>query len=139
MHDIWNPWHGCVECSEGCGHCYMYFLDRMRNRNGADIYRTKAGLHIRCRNIGMENIRYGGFPFQETQGEREAVPQACGLRNGLFGRKDSVHFPQRGGSQHGDLKPKAAGASGLCQMPPAAFFFGGNRVHTDLAFLYEKK
>lgn len=43
MHDIWNPWHGCVKCSEGCEHCYMYFLDRVRNRNGADIYRTKTG------------------------------------------------------------------------------------------------
>ena len=43
MHDIWNPWHGCVKCSEGCQHCYMYFLDRMRDKNGADIYRTKAG------------------------------------------------------------------------------------------------
>lgn len=43
MHDIWNPWHGCVKCSEGCQHCYMYFLDYMRNRSGADIYRTKAG------------------------------------------------------------------------------------------------
>ncbi len=20
MHDIWNPWHGCVKCSEGCQH-----------------------------------------------------------------------------------------------------------------------
>ncbi len=43
MHDIWNPWHGCVKCSEGCQNCYMYFLDRIHNRNGADIYRTKAG------------------------------------------------------------------------------------------------
>lgn len=43
MHDIWNPWHGCVKCSEGCQHCYMYFLDRVRDRNGADIYPTKAG------------------------------------------------------------------------------------------------
>lgn len=41
MHDIWNPWHGCVKCSEGCQNCYMYFLDRMRNSNGADIFRTK--------------------------------------------------------------------------------------------------
>ena len=24
MHDIWNPWHGCVKCSEGCKNCYMY-------------------------------------------------------------------------------------------------------------------
>ncbi|MBD5459641.1 MAG: DUF5131 family protein [Lachnospiraceae bacterium] len=42
MHDIWNPWHGCIKCSEGCQHCYMYFLDRLRDRNGADIYRTKS-------------------------------------------------------------------------------------------------
>jgi protein gp37 len=43
MHDIWNPWHGCVKWSEGCQNCYMYFLDRMRDRNGAEIYRTKSG------------------------------------------------------------------------------------------------
>jgi len=43
MHDIWNPWHGCVKCSEGCQNCYMFFLDRVRNKNGADIYRTKTG------------------------------------------------------------------------------------------------
>ena len=24
---IWNPWHGCHKVSEGCEHCYMYFLD----------------------------------------------------------------------------------------------------------------
>lgn len=40
MHDIWNPWHGCVKCSEGCENCYMYFLDRMRDKKGTDIYRT---------------------------------------------------------------------------------------------------
>ncbi len=40
MHDIWNPWHGCRKISEGCRHCYMYCLDRMRKHSGADIYRT---------------------------------------------------------------------------------------------------
>lgn len=43
MHDIWNPWHGCKKCSEGCQNCYMYFLDEQCGKNGADIYRTKAG------------------------------------------------------------------------------------------------
>ena len=43
MHDIWNPWHGCRKCSEGCENCYMYFLDRQRGKSGADIYRTKTG------------------------------------------------------------------------------------------------
>ena len=40
MHDIWNPWHGCVKCSEGCENCYMYFLDSMRDNDGAEIYLT---------------------------------------------------------------------------------------------------
>ncbi|MCR5084001.1 MAG: phage Gp37/Gp68 family protein [Succinivibrionaceae bacterium] len=43
MHDTWNPWHGCRKVSEGCRNCYMFFLDRLRERDGADIYRTKAG------------------------------------------------------------------------------------------------
>ena len=45
MLDIWNPWHGCKKCSEGCENCYMYFLDAQRGKNGADIYRTKAGFN----------------------------------------------------------------------------------------------
>ncbi|MDO4339169.1 MAG: DUF5131 family protein [Eubacteriales bacterium] len=57
MYDIWNPWHGCVKCSEGCQHCYMYFLDGMRDRNGADIYRTKAGFRILCKRTGMALIK----------------------------------------------------------------------------------
>ena len=43
MHDIWNPWHGCKKCSEGCENCYMYFLDRMRDQDGSRIYNTKNG------------------------------------------------------------------------------------------------
>ena len=31
MHDIWNPWHGCRKCSEGCLNCYMYYLDSLRD------------------------------------------------------------------------------------------------------------
>lgn len=41
MHDIWNPWHGCIKCSPGCEHCYMYFLDRKRaDRDGSEIKRN---------------------------------------------------------------------------------------------------
>lgn len=46
MHDIWNPWHGCTKISEGCDNCYMYYLDRKNNKNGADIYRTKTGFNV---------------------------------------------------------------------------------------------
>ncbi len=43
MHDIWNPWHGCRKCSEGCLNCYMYYLDSLRGKDGGEIYRTGAG------------------------------------------------------------------------------------------------
>ena len=43
MHDIWNPWHGCIKCSEGCQNCYMYYLDSLRDKDGSNIYRTKTG------------------------------------------------------------------------------------------------
>lgn len=43
MHDIWNPWHGCVKCSEGCLNCYMYYLDRIHNNSDSSIvYRTNS-------------------------------------------------------------------------------------------------
>jgi len=41
MHDIWNPWHGCVKKSEGCANCYMFFLDRQRGENGGRIFKVK--------------------------------------------------------------------------------------------------
>lgn len=37
MHDIWNPWHGCRKCSEGCENCYMYYLDEMRGNNSCSF------------------------------------------------------------------------------------------------------
>lgn len=40
MHDIWNPWHGCRRCSEGCQNCYMFYLDNLRGNDGGDIRRN---------------------------------------------------------------------------------------------------
>lgn len=62
MHDIWNPWHGCIKCSEGCQHCYMYFLDRMRDKNGAEIYRTKTGF-----TYPLQKRREGGYKIQSGE------------------------------------------------------------------------
>lgn len=41
MNDIWNPWHGCVKKSEGCAHCYMYFLDAKRGMDGARVFKVQ--------------------------------------------------------------------------------------------------
>lgn len=62
MHDIWNPWHGCVKCSEGCEHCYMYFLDKQRDKNGAEIYRTKTAF-----DYPLQKSRSGAFKIQSGE------------------------------------------------------------------------
>ena len=62
MHDIWNPWHGCVKCSEGCQHCYMYFLDRVHGRNGAEIYRTRAGF-----NYPLQTYKNGEYKIKSGE------------------------------------------------------------------------
>lgn len=41
MHDIWNPWHGCVKKSEGCVNCYMYTLDKRRGMDGSRIFKVQ--------------------------------------------------------------------------------------------------
>ncbi len=62
MHDIWNPWHGCVKCSEGCLNCYMYYLDKIRNRDGSDIYRTQGGF-----NYPLQKQRNGGYKIKSGE------------------------------------------------------------------------
>jgi len=61
MHDIWNPWHGCKKCSEGCENCYMYFLDRVRGNDASEIYRTQGFSYP------LQKNRDGGFRIQSGE------------------------------------------------------------------------
>lgn len=38
---MWNPWHGCIKCSDGCLHCYIHKGDAKRNVNTSRIVKTK--------------------------------------------------------------------------------------------------
>lgn len=58
MHANWNPWHGCIKCSEGCQNCYVYYLDGCGAKAELTYIRQKQALSIRCQNIEMDNIRY---------------------------------------------------------------------------------
>lgn len=62
MHDIWNPWHGCVKTSEGCKHCYMYYLDRKRGQDGAHIYKTKSRFRY-----PLQKDRTGNYKIQSGE------------------------------------------------------------------------
>jgi protein gp37 len=54
--NIWNPWHGCIKYSEGCEHCYMYYLDAQRERDGREIYKTKTNF-----NLPLKKSRNGDY------------------------------------------------------------------------------
>ena len=57
---IWNPWHGCHKISEGCEHCYMYFLDRKRGVDTSIVTRTaNFNLPVRCDRRGNYKLRPG--------------------------------------------------------------------------------
>lgn len=57
---IWNPWHGCRKVSEGCEHCYMYFLDSKRGLDTSQVFRTENfNLPVRRRRDGEFRLPSG--------------------------------------------------------------------------------
>lgn len=55
---IWNPWHGCHRISEGCEHCYMYFLDGKRGIDTSLVTRTANF------NLPIKRDRKGNFKLK---------------------------------------------------------------------------
>lgn len=57
---IWNPWHGCKKVSEGCQHCYMYFLDSRRGIDTSRVFLTdKFDLPVQRRRDGSYRLPSG--------------------------------------------------------------------------------
>lgn len=38
---LWNPWRGCIKCSDGCKYCYIHKGDYKRHINTNNIVKTK--------------------------------------------------------------------------------------------------
>ena len=95
MHDIWSPWHGCIKISEGCAHCYMYFLDKVHgNKNGSEIYKTKNMRYPLMKNKdGSYKIKSGeqirvcmssDFFLEEADSWREEAWDIMRIRKDVF-------------------------------------------------------
>ncbi len=55
---IWNPWHGCRKVSEGCDHCYMYYLDGKRGIDTSRVVRTGSF------NLPLQRDRHGNYKLR---------------------------------------------------------------------------
>ncbi len=60
MNDIWNPWHGCRKYSEGCENCYMFYLDKKRDKDGSEIYKVKSNF-----NLPLKKDRQGNYKIPD--------------------------------------------------------------------------
>ena len=91
---IWNPWHGCRKVSEGCQHCYMYFLDSRRGVDTSRVFRTENfDLPLQRRRDGSFRIKPGStlhvglstdFFIEEADQWREEAWEAIRQRPDVF-------------------------------------------------------
>lgn len=90
MHDIWNPWHGCIKCSEGCDNCYMYYLDSQRNSCGSNIYRTKQGF-----NYPLQKNKDGSFKVASGEQIRVCMTSDFFFRAGRCMERGRLEYYKR--------------------------------------------
>ncbi len=56
----WNPWHGCHKCSEGCKNCFVFFLDKKRDRDTNIVTKSKTNF-----NLPIKKSRTGEYKIQK--------------------------------------------------------------------------
>lgn len=57
--NMWNPWHGCHKCSAGCKNCYVFFLDKKRDKDSNLISKNKTNF-----NLPLKKDKYGNFKIE---------------------------------------------------------------------------
>jgi len=60
---IWNPWHGCHRCSEGCQNCYAFFLDKRYGRDTNQVVRNKSDFNLPVKKDRTGNWKLPGGSF----------------------------------------------------------------------------
>ncbi len=87
MRDIWNPWHGCKRVSEGCAHCYMYYLDSLRDKDGSIIYKTKTNF-----DYPLKKNKDGSYKVKSSQMIRVCLTSDFFLKEADIWRDEVWHI-----------------------------------------------
>lgn len=56
---LWNPWHGCHKYSAGCANCYVFYLDKKRDKDANIVAKSKTNF-----NLPLKKRRDGSFVIQ---------------------------------------------------------------------------
>jgi len=43
---LWSPWHGCHKCSPGCKNCYVFYLDKTRDKDANIVTKSKTNFNL---------------------------------------------------------------------------------------------
>lgn len=86
MHDIWNPWHGCTKISEGCQHCYMYFLDKQRGLDTSNVFKTQNF------DYPLRKDRYGNYKVKSGELIRVCMSSDFFVEEADAWRADAWHI-----------------------------------------------
>ncbi len=54
--NLWNPWHGCHKYSAGCANCYVFYLDKKRDKDANIVSKSKTNF-----NLPLKRTRNGDF------------------------------------------------------------------------------
>ncbi len=55
----WNPWHGCHKCSPGCLNCYVYYLDKKRDKDPSVVKKAKTNF-----NLPLKKDKFGEYKIK---------------------------------------------------------------------------
>ena len=82
----WNPWHGCRRYSEGCEHCYMFYLDGVRGvpEKSMEIARTKDFWKPLAKDPGGKYKVPSGFMLRVNMTSDTFLEEADGWRKDMW-------------------------------------------------------
>ena len=87
---IWNPWHGCHKCSEGCQNCYAYFLDKRYGRDTNEVVKNKSDF-----NLPVKKDREGNWKLPDGAFVRVCMASDFFIEEADAWRNDAWDFIRR--------------------------------------------
>ena len=129
---IWNPWHGCHKCSEGCQNCYAYFLDKRYGRDTNEVVKNKSDF-----NLPVKKDRNGNYKLPDGVFVRVCMASDFFIEEADPWREEAWDFIRRRPDVTFSLLTKRAGRIADCL--PADWGNGWDNVSFSVSCENQKR